>query len=176
MSKNFSDSYENFIDFYDSPLGEMTLLSDSKNLTGLHFENSANPRNLGKNLRESNADSRDIFAQTKQWLDLYFSGKIPPFTPKLALKGSDFALRVWEILLTIPHGATMSYGEIARQIAREKNIAKMSAQAVGGAISRNPIAIIVPCHRVIGVNGNLTGYAGGMARKIALLRIEGVRV
>ena len=165
-----------FREIYDSPLGKILLFSDGANLVGLYFETSVNLRNLGANLYESNKNSQRFFTQTKNWLDLYFGGKNPRFIPPLAFpkNASPFSLRVWEILQGIPHGKTTTYGNIANQIARELKIPKMSAQAVGSAVSRNPISIIVPCHRVIGANGNITGYAGGIDKKIALLRIEGI--
>lgn len=159
---------------------------DSQGLRDLGIDSSADSRKskldssviLGESKLDSSIDSSDlpIFTQTKEWLDLYFSGEIPQFVPQIAFpnNASAFALRVWEILRTIPHGKTTTYGAIAKQIARELGIAKMSAQAVGGAVGRNPISIIIPCHRVVGANGNLTGYAGGLENKIALLKIEGI--
>lgn len=185
---------QKFVGFYNSPLGAMVLYSDGVNLTGLYFETSVNLHNMGVDSSKLHLDSRKdsyfgkskwanladlpIFTQTKEWLDLYFNGKIPRFTPPIAfLKDSSrFALRVWEILLEIPYGATMTYGDIAKQVAREFGIDKMSAQAVGGAVSRNPISIIVPCHRVLGANLNIIGYAGGIDKKLALLRLEGIAV
>lgn len=182
---------QKFMGFYDSPLGAMVLYSDGVNLTGLYFGTSVNLHNMGVDSSKLHLDSRKdsyfgkskcanladlpIFTQTKKWLDLYFNGKIPGFTPPIAFPkdSSRFALRVWEILQGIPHGKTTTYGDISNQIAHESKIHKMSAQAVGGAVSRNPISIIVPCHRVIGADGNLTGYAGGIDKKIALLQIEG---
>lgn len=115
-----------------------------------------------------------VFDQTKRWLDLYFSGREPGFTPALNPAGSAFRRAVWEILLKIPYGKTTTYGQIAREIAAARGLAKMSAQAVGGAVGHNEISIIIPCHRVIGTHGNLTGYAGGIDRKIKLLQLEGV--
>lgn len=115
-----------------------------------------------------------VFDQTKRWLDLYFSGREPGFTPALNPAGSAFRRAVWEILLKIPYGRTATYGQIAREIAAARGLAKMSAQAVGGAVGHNEISIIIPCHRVIGAHGNLTGYAGGIDRKIKLLQLEGV--
>ena len=115
-----------------------------------------------------------VFDQTKRWLDLYFSGREPGFTPALNPAGSAFRRAVWEILLKIPYGKTATYGQIAREIAAARGLAKMSAQAVGGAVGHNEISIIIPCHRVIGAHGNLTGYAGGIDRKIKLLQLEGV--
>lgn len=185
---------QKFVGFYDSPLGAMVLYSDGVNLTGLYFETSVNLHNMGADSSKLHLDSRKdsyfgkskctnladlpIFTQTKEWLDLYFNGKIPRFTPPIAFPkdSSRFALRVWEILLEIPYGATMTYGDIAKQVAQEFGIDKMSAQAVGGAVSRNPISIIVPCHRVLGANLNITGYAGGIDKKLALLKCEGVAI
>ena len=114
----------------------------------------------------------DIFDDTSRWLDIYFSGKEPDFTPKILITGTPFRKSVAEIMLTIPYGKTMTYGEIANVIAKEKGIAKMSAQAVGGAVGHNSISIIIPCHRVVGTNGSLTGYAGGLDKKIQLLKLE----
>lgn len=185
---------QKFVGFYNSPLGAMVLYSDGVNLTGLYFETSVNLHNMGVDSSKLHLDSRKdsyfgkskwanladlpIFTQTKEWLDLYFNGKIPRFTPPIAFPkdSSRFALRVWEILLEIPYGATMTYGDIAKQVAQEFGIDKMSAQAVGGAVSRNPISIIVPCHRVLGANLNITGYAGGIDKKLALLKCEGVAI
>ena len=115
-----------------------------------------------------------VFDQTKRWLDLYFSRREPGFTPALNPAGSAFRRAVWEILLKIPYGKTTTYGQIAREIAAARGLAKMSAQAVGGAVGHNEISIIIPCHRVIGAHGNLTGYAGGIDRKIKLLQPGGV--
>ncbi|MDE6885799.1 MAG: methylated-DNA--[protein]-cysteine S-methyltransferase [Helicobacteraceae bacterium] len=117
-----------------------------------------------------------IFENTKMWLDIYFDNQIPPFTPPLKATGSSFALSVWEILLKIPYGKSSTYGAIAKIIATQRGLKKMSAQAVGGAVGANPIAIIIPCHRVIGSNGTLTGYAGGLDIKKKLLEIEGFKL
>ena len=106
-----------------------------------------------------------VFDQTRRWLDLYFSGREPSFTPALNPMGSAFRRAVWEILLKIPYGKTTTYGQIAREIAAARGLAKMSAQAVGGAVGHNEISIIIPCHRVVGTHGSLTGYAGGIDRK-----------
>ena len=116
-----------------------------------------------------------IFEQTRRWLDVYFAGKEPGFTPPILMRASsDFRRLVWEQLLTIPFGHTLTYGDIARRIAAERGLTSMSAQAVGGAVGHNPVSIIVPCHRVVGTNGSLTGYAGGIERKERLLKIEGI--
>jgi len=116
-----------------------------------------------------------VFDVTRRWLDLYFSGRDPGFTPRLLMRtGSDFRRRVWELLLTIPFGHTLTYGDIARRMAAERGLRSMSAQAVGGAVGHNPVSLIVPCHRVVGADGSLTGYAGGIGRKEWLLRMEGL--
>ncbi len=113
-----------------------------------------------------------VFEETKHWLDIYFSGKEPDFTPQIKLQDSKFRLAVWNILKTIPYGQTATYGEIADIIAKQTGVSKISAQAVGGAVGHNPVSIIIPCHRVIGKNGNLTGYAGGLDLKKFLLDNE----
>ena len=113
-----------------------------------------------------------VFEQTDRWLDIYFSGKEPDFTPSLCMKTSEFRKAVWEVMLTIPYGKTMTYGEIADRIAKQRGIARMSAQAVGGAVGHNSISLIIPCHRVVGTNGSLTGYAGGIDKKVKLLQLE----
>ena len=151
---------------YDSPIGRLTLVSDGKALTELRLDGSNDSTETQKNL--------PIFRDTFRWLDIYFSGKEPDFTPPLNMRTGPFRREVWEIMLTIPYGKTMTYGEIAKEIARRHGLAKMSAQAVGGAVGHNAIPIIIPCHRVIGANGNLTGYGGGIERKIKLLELEGV--
>lgn len=110
----------------------------------------------------------------KRWLDEYFTGIEPTVQVPLHLVGTDFQNEVWEILQTIPYGKTITYGDIAKQIAAKRGIARMSSQAVGGAVGHNPVSIIVPCHRVVGSNGNLTGYAGGIDKKVALLTLEGL--
>lgn len=148
---------------YSSPVGILTLESDGNALTGLSFQNKS----------YSQEDKLPIFDETIKWLDIYFNGQDPGFTPRLAPEGTEFRKTVWDILLTIPYGKTISYGQIAKQIAEEKGMPRMSAQAVGGAVGHNPIAIIIPCHRVIGSDGSLTGYGGGLDLKIRLLELEG---
>ena len=160
----------NNIYHYTSPLGGITLASDCETLTGLWFdEQKFFPHNF---IEKSTEAELPIFTQTCKWLDTYFSGKVPDFTPLISLHTTPFRKAVYDILLTIPYGQTMTYGEIARIIAEQRGIERMSAQAIGGAVGHNPISIIVPCHRVIGANGNLTGYAGGLDKKIALLKLE----
>ena len=162
-----------YIHFYDSPLGKLAMRSDGSALIGLGL---ASQQAAGVAIASSRPQEKSlpIFQETGRWLDTYFRGCAPSFTPKLKLTGSDFQKRVCEIMLTIPFGETITYGEIAAQIARERGIPRMSAQAVGGAVGANPILLIVPCHRVIGAGGNLTGYGAGMERKIQLLTLEKV--
>lgn len=155
--------------FYPSILGEIVIRNDGSSLTGLYF---ADQRHLPEGVLDLPKEENAVTEKTKQWLDLYFSGKNPDFTPPLQLNGTPFQKEVWKILQTIPYGQTRSYKQIAEMFAAEKGILRMSAQAVGSAIGRNPISIIVPCHRVIGSDGALTGYAGGTERKEKLLQQE----
>ena len=130
-----------------------------------------------KDCEEKDYEEKDlpVFRMTDRWLDIYFDGKAPDFTPPLRMKTTDFRREVWEILLTIPYGQTMSYGEIAKQIGEKRLLSsKTSARAVGGAVGHNSISLIIPCHRVIGADGSLTGYAGGLDKKIWLLKHEGI--
>ena len=157
---------------YQSPIGDITLASDGEALIGLWFDGQKYfADTLDKQHEER--DDLSIFDETRRWLDTYFSGKAPDFTPKLSMRASDFRKRVWEIMLTIPYGRTMTYGDIARQIARERGVPTMSTQAVGGAVGHNSISLIIPCHRVVGTSGSLTGYAGGIDKKLRLLQMEG---
>lgn len=159
-----------YISHYQSPLGTILLAADSIGLTGLWLEGQTHfARSLKK---EPEAKELAVFQTAKRWLDLYFSGQNPPVSVPLHLIGTDFQRQVWEILCTIPYGETTTYGAIAKQIASRQGLARMSAQAVGGAVGRNPVSIIVPCHRVIGANGSLTGYAGGIEKKQLLLELE----
>ncbi len=157
---------------YPSPLGEILLTADDTGLTGLWFETQ---RYLAPFLKDGLTEKElPLFRLTKQWLDLYFSGKEPDFTPPLHPIGSEFRQAVWKILCSIPYGHTLTYGEIARRLAAGRGMAHMSAQAVGGAVGHNNISIIIPCHRVVGAGGNLTGFGGGIDRKVKLLTLEGV--
>ena len=150
---------------YDSPLGTMLLASDGSALTALDFDDTSDCiRGTQKDL--------PVFEETFRWLDLYFDGKVPNCMPQLAPKGTAFQHAVWDILRTIPYGETTTYGAIAKRLETRTG-KRMSAQAVGGAVGRNPISILIPCHRVIGADGSLTGYAGGMERKEFLLQLEG---
>ncbi len=155
-----------------SPLGEITLRSDGESLTGLWFEDDKHYND--KDINGAVLKDLTVFTQTEKWLDEYFSGKEPKINVPLKFIGSDFQVQVWEILQKISYGKLITYGNIAKKIAVRKGLANMSAQAVGGAVGRNPLCIIVPCHRVVGANGSLTGYGGGMPRKVALLKLEGV--
>ncbi|MCM1107273.1 MAG: methylated-DNA--[protein]-cysteine S-methyltransferase [Blautia sp.] len=155
---------------YESPLGGIILAADEIGLTGLWFEGQ---KYFARSLdRENEEKELPVFEQAKEWLDIYFSGKEPGFQLPLHFTGSAFQNEVWEILDRIPYGQTTTYGAIARQLAEKRGLAGMSAQAVGGAVARNAISVIVPCHRVVGGNGSLTGYAGGIDKKIALLKME----
>ena len=159
-----------FIRHYDSPLGRILLAADERGLTGLWFEGQKYfARTLSTECEERETPA---LADAAHWLDVYFSGHEPDFTPPLHPVGSAFRRSVWEILLQIPYGQTTTYGEIARQLAEKQGLARMSAQAVGGAVGHNKISIIIPCHRVVGTNGNLTGYAGGIHKKEQLLELE----
>lgn len=158
---------------YESPLGSILLAADEEGLTGLWF--SEGDRYVGLGLKKDTVfREMECFDQTKKWLNLYFSGRNPGFMPKIHPTGSDFRRRVGEIMCEIPYGETVTYGWIADRIAKERGLEKMSAQAVGGAVGHNPISIIVPCHRVVGAGGSLTGYGGGIIRKKALLELEGI--
>lgn len=146
-----------------SPAGNLLLAERHGLLTGIWFDTENKPQTRGA--------LPQVIMQTCAWLDSYFAGKVEPLPP-FSAQGSPFCHDVWEILRAIPYGTTTTYGAIAERIARQRGIAKMSAQAVGGAVARNPIAILIPCHRVIGANGTLTGYAGGIDKKAALLQWE----
>ena len=160
----------NFIHRYDSPLGSITIASDGKALIGLWFDRQ---KYFADTLDSEYEEKKlPVFEQTDRWLDIYFSGRKPDFTPPLSMEATAFRKAVWKIMLKIPYGHTMTYGEIADKIAKQKNIARMSAQAVGGAVAHNPVSLIIPCHRVVGTNGSLTGYAGGIDKKVKLLTLE----
>ena len=155
---------------YVSPLGGITLASDGEYLTGLWFDGQ---KYFADTLHAQHEEKDlDVFRRTDKWLDLYFSGTDPDFSPPIRMKGTEFRQEVWQILLSIPFGKTMTYGEIAKILADRRGIKSMSAQAVGGAVGHNPISLIIPCHRVIGTNGALTGYAGGLEKKAWLLDME----
>ena len=151
-------------------MGGITLASNGTELIGLWFDGE---KYFGDTLPKKYEEKfLPIFEQVVRWLDIYFSGKVPNFTPPLLMETTPFRKAVWEIMLTIPYGKTMTYGEIADRIAKQKELSKMSAQAVGGAVGHNSISLIIPCHRVVGTNGSLTGYAGGIDKKVRLLTLE----
>ena len=153
-----------------SPLGGITLASDGGSIIGLWFDDQ---KFFGGTLSEHHSERKlPIFEETERWLEIYFSGRIPDFTPKLCMRASAFRRAVWETMLAIPYGQTMTYGQIAGRVAGESGQKRMSAQAVGGAVAHNAISLIIPCHRVVGADGSLTGYASGIDRKIRLLQLE----
>lgn len=161
---------------YNSPLGVLTIAGDGKNITGVWLEGQ---KYFCATVTEPLIEKDDlpVFIKTKNWLDRYFQGKKPLIKElPLAPQGNDFRQAVWKILCEIPYGETLTYGEIAKKIAAQMNRKSMSAQAVGGAVGHNPISIIIPCHRVVGSNGSLTGYAGGIDKKIKLLQLDGIKV
>ncbi len=159
---------------YLSPLGEITLASDRENLAGLWIEGQ---KYHGDTITENMEPKDDlpVFDQTKKWLDRYFQGEKPAISElPLSPVGGEFRQDIWQILCEIPYGEITTYGDIAKKMAKKMRKETMSAQAVGGAVGHNPISIIIPCHRVIGAGGSLTGYAGGIDLKIKLLELEGV--
>ena len=172
----------NYIFEYASPLGKIFIESDGDFLTGLWFEYSFDEKKYEENsdceIKKVSAVSSDlpsVISETCRWLDIYFSGREPGFTPEFKIENlTPFRKLVVDEMLKIPFGATTTYGDIAKNIAAKKGLGKMSAQAVGGAVGWNPLCIVVPCHRVLGTDGKLTGYGGGIRNKIALLKIEGI--
>ncbi len=161
---------------YHSPLGVIQLLADKDALLNLSLKGQAFPE-PSESVCSISVKESSILKATVEWLDAYFAGKKPSIsTLSLAPQGSAFRQSVWELLLQIPYGEVRTYGDIAQEIGAKRGIAKMASQAIGGAVGHNPIPIIIPCHRVIGANGNLTGYGGGIDLKIKLLAHEGVDV
>ena len=158
---------------YKSPLGEATIASDGKGISGLWLEGQKYfAASIKEKTREE--DERREFHLVKEWLDQYFAGGNPPLSQlPLTPRGTEFQRRIWDILCQIPYGKLTTYGEMAKEMAALMGRKSMSSQAVGGAVGHNPISIIIPCHRVVGSNGSLTGYAGGIHRKVALLELEG---
>ena len=159
---------------YGSPLGGILIACDEQGLTGIWFD--------GEKYYADSLDAEhkkmdtEVIESTVRWLDIYFSGREPQFTPPIHMTGTHFQMSVWDILLKIPYGKTVSYGDIAVEIAALQGIKRMSAQAVGGAVGHNKISVIIPCHRVVGADGSLTGYAGGLDKKRALLELEHVNI
>lgn len=159
-----------FKNYYSSPLGEMVMLSDGARLTNLNFsDDKFYPAAL---VEQAQAARLPVFAEAAKWLDVYFSGRNPGALPPLSLQGSAFRQQVWGLLRQVAYGSLITYKELAQAVAAQRGLPLMSAQAVGGAVGRNPICIMIPCHRVVGTNGSLTGYAGGLWRKERLLRLE----
>lgn len=156
---------------YDSPLGAVTMASDGQALTGLWFDGQ---RHFAETLADDHKEKDlPVFELTDRWLEIYFGGAEPGFTPPVRMKTTAFRRAVWEILLTVPYGQTVTYGRIAALLAEKTGVPRVSARAVGGAVGHNALSLIVPCHRVIGADGGLTGYAGGLERKRRLLALEG---
>ncbi|MBR6719596.1 MAG: methylated-DNA--[Clostridia bacterium] len=158
--------------FYKTPEGfsDMVMISDGEALTNLYFEGSRDEKKADEFSEERELE---IFRETKKWLDIYFGGNVPDFTPKYKIENlTPFRKEVSDMMIKIPYGKTVTYGFIAKEIAKKQGKEKMSAQAVGGAVGWNPLCIIIPCHRVVGKKGKLTGYGGGMENKTALLRLE----
>ena len=155
---------------YISPLGVITIACNEEAIIGLWFDGQ---KYFGDILPgEVKPKEHPLLREAGRWLDIYFSGQEPDFLPPLKYDSTGFRKRVCDIMLTIPYGKTMTYGDIAAGIAKEQGIEKMSAQAVGGAVGHNPISLMIPCHRVVGTNGSLTGYGGGIERKVKLLELE----
>lgn len=159
---------------YDSPIGKITIASNGSELVGLWLEGQKHFMDTLPEVPVYQAES-DLFKRISDWLDRYFAGKKPDICElPLSPIGGEFRCRVWRYLCEIPYGEVTTYGAIAKRIAADLGKEKMSAQAVGGAVGHNPISIIIPCHRVVGANGNITGYDGGIEKKIQLLTLEGV--
>lgn len=174
---------------YESPLGEIMIAADEKSIIGLWIEGQKYFEDMGEveatvrvkkegflfDQDEQSLQAQEVLEKARDWLDRYFNREAPAISElPLAPIGSEFRQMVWQFLCEIPSGETTTYGEIARKVAARTGKKTMSAQAVGGAVGHNPISIIIPCHRVVGTNGSLTGYAGGIDKKIALLQLEGV--
>ena len=161
---------------YNSPIGQLTIAAHNNSLIGVWLEGQKYFQGSIKTELDFN-DNIEVFQRTKAWLDRYFRGEKPEISElSLAPIGNDFRQNVWKILCEIPYGEVITYGDIAKQIAKKRGLLHMSAQAIGGAVGHNPISIIIPCHRVVGANGNLTGYAGGLNTKIKLLEHEKVDI
>lgn len=159
---------------YSSPIGTITLASDEDNLVGLWMEGQ---KYYGDTIPDKMVENGElsIFITVKKWLDRYFTGEKPEISElPLAPTGGEFRKGVWQILCEIPYGEVITYSDIAKKMAAKMNKEKMSCQAVGGAVGHNPISVIIPCHRVVGSNGSLTGFSGGISKKIKLLELEGV--
>lgn len=166
---------------YGSPLGLLTLAGDGEHLTGLWIEGQKyfGGKYFGASGTKGwiRKDDLPVFAAVKYWLERYFAGEKPEISElPLAPAGTEFQKEIWKLLCEIPYGEVVTYGELAKKAAEKRDLPRMSAQAVGGAVGHNPISIIIPCHRVIGSDGSLTGYAGGIEKKKWLLELEGAAV
>ena len=158
--------------FYDAPYGRYVMAAEDGALTGVWLEGQ---KYFPSGLPEPSDGESEIFAHTRRWLDAYFAGRQPDVSAlPIAPRGSAFAQSVWQLLLAIPYGQTVTYGELAKRLAEQRGLAQLSAQAVGGAVGHNPISVIIPCHRVLGAKNQLTGYAGGLDVKTFLLKLEGI--
>lgn len=160
-----------YISRYNSSIGPITMASDGVLLVGLWFDGQRYFADTLDDIFEER-DDLNVFETTRRWLDIYFGGKNPDFMPPICMRATDFRKTVWKVLMTIPFGQTMTYGEVARIVAGKMGLPSMSAQAVGGAIGHNSISIVIPCHRVIAADGTLTGYAAGIDKKSYLLNLE----
>lgn len=160
-----------YTSLYQSPVGEILLAADDIDVVGIWFKDEkyyAYCLDKGNEPKET-----PVIIELKKWLDIYFQGKEPDFVPPVHMIGTPFQIEVWNILREIPYGTTTTYKEIAEKIAKRRGLERMSAQAVGTAVGKNSVSLIVPCHRVVGTNNSLAGYAGGIDKKIALLKLEG---
>ena len=158
--------------YYDAPYGRYVMAAEDGALTGLWLEGQ---KYFPSDLPEPSGEEAEIFARTRRWLDAYFAGRQPEVSAlPIAPRGSAFAQSVWQLLLEIPYGQTVTYGQLAKRLAEQRGLTRMSAQAVGGAVGHNPISVIIPCHRVLGAKNRLTGYAGGLDVKTFLLKLEGI--
>ena len=159
-----------YIQHYDAPLGRILLAADEVGLTGLWFDGA---KYFADGLPDEHTERETpVLSEARRWLDLYFAGREPGFLPPLHPAGSTFQQAVWALLLQIPYGQTTTYGALAKQLSEKNGGKRVSAQAVGGAVGHNPVSIIVPCHRVVGSDGSLTGYAEGLEIKEYLLELE----
>lgn len=157
--------------YYQSPLGQILLVADEGGLCGLWFDGGRYYADtVGPDAKLGDST---ILALARQWLDEYFAGQAPTWRPPLHIQGTAFQRVVWDQLLKIPYGQVITYGQLAKQVAVQRHQAKMAAQAVGNAVGKNHLSLFIPCHRVVGIHGSLTGYGGGLDRKAALLRLEG---
>ena len=158
--------------FYDAPYGRYVMAAEDGALTGVWLEGQ---KYFPSDLPMPSGEEAEIFTRVRRWLDAYFAGRQPEASAlPLAPKGSAFAQSVWRLLLEIPYGQTVTYGQLAKRLAEQRGLSQLSAQAVGGAVGPTPISIIIPCHRVLGAKNQLTGYAGGLDVKTFLLKLEGV--